>query len=84
MHFQEQQWEREYFIMKKFEHSQKIKSDWAEHLLRLEVYTHQLAYFQGSPSVDSQSRVQDDSPVTPESPEPTAESQSESQSPASG
>ena len=66
--------------MKQKEHIQKIQSDWAEHLLRLEIHSRQLAYFRGSPSVESQSRVQDDSPVSPESPEATAQSQS----PASG
>ena len=70
--------------MKQKEHIQKIQSDWAEHLLRLEIHSHQLAYYRGRPSGESQSRPQDDSPVTPESPEPTAQSQSKSQSPASG
>ena len=75
--------------MKQLEHIQKIQSDRAEHLLRLQIYSHQLAYFRGSAvesttstsvqSVQSpESRVQDDSPVSPESPEARA------QSPASG
>ena len=73
--------------MKQLEHLQKMQLERAEHLLRLQIYSHQLAYFRGSPvesttspSVESQSRVQDDSPVSPESPEATAQSQS----PASG
>ena len=78
--------------MKQLEHLQKIQLERAEHLLRIQIYSHQLAYFRGSAvksttstsvqSVQSQecpeSRVQDDSPVSPESPEATA------QSPASG
>ena len=75
--------------MKQLEHIQKMQLERAEHLLRLQIYSHQLAYFRGSAvesttstsvqSVQSpESRVQDDSPVSPESPEATA------QSPASG
>ena len=78
--------------MKRFEHHQKVQLERTEHLLRLQLYSQQIAYFRGSPvksttstsvqSVQSQecpeSRVQDDSPVSPESPEATA------QSPASG
>ena len=72
--------------MKRFEHLQKLQLERAEHLLRIQLYSQQIAYFRGSPvksttstSVQSQeSRVQDDSPVSPESPEATA------QSPASG
>ena len=75
--------------MKQLEHIQKMQLERTEHLLRLEIYSHQLAYFRGSAvesttstsvqSVQSpESRVQDDSPFSPESPEATA------QSPASG
>ena len=75
--------------MKQLEHLQKMQLERAEHLLRIQIYSHQLAYFRGSAvesttstSVQSpecpESRVQDDSPVSPESPEATA------QSPASG
>ena len=74
--------------MKQLEHIQKMQLERVEHLLRLQIYSHQLAYFRGSAvesttstSVQSpESRVQDDSPVSPESPEATAQSQS----PASG
>ena len=75
--------------MKRFEHLQKLQLERAEHLLRIQIYSHQLAYFRGSAvesttstsvqSVQSpESRVQDDSPVSPESAEATG------QSPASG
>ena len=69
--------------MKQKEHAQKIKNDWTEHLIRVEIHSHQLAYYRGRYSGESQSRPQDDSPVTPESQEPTANSQ-QSESPASG
>ena len=69
--------------MKQKEHAQKIQNDWAEHLLRVEIHSHQLAYYRGRSSGESQSRPQDDSPVTPESQEQTANSQ-HSESPASG
>ena len=72
--------EQECFLMKQKEHSQKIQTDWSEHVLRLQIHNHQLAYYRGRPSGESQSRPQDDSPVTPE---PTANSQ-QSESPASG
>ena len=75
--------DQECFLMKQKEHSQKMNFDWSEHALRLEILNHQLAYYRGRYSGESQSRPQDDSPVTPESQEPTANSQ-QSESPASG
>ena len=71
--------EQECFLMKQKEHSQKMQTDWSEHVLRLQIQHHQLAYYRGRPSGESQSRPHD-SPVTPE---PTANSQ-QSESPASG
>ena len=74
--------------MKQLEHQQKLEMEKAEHLLRMQLYSYQLAYFRGSTvesttstSVQSpecpecpESRVQDDSPVSPESPEARAQS----------
>ena len=57
-----------------------MQTDWSEHVLRLQIHNHQLAYYRGRPSGETQSRPQDDSAATPES---TADSQ-QSESPASG
>ena len=88
-HFQEQVRAREEFLMKRFEHHQKVQLERTEHLLRLQLYSQQIAYYRVS-SVNSttstsvqtvqsqESRVQDDSPVSPKSAEATG------QSPASG
>ena len=72
--------EQECFLMKQKEHSQKMQTDWSEHVLRLQIQHHQLAYYRGRPSGETQSRPQDDSAATPES---TADSH-QSESPASG
>ena len=69
--------------MKQKEHAQKMQTDWAEHLLRVEIHNHELAYYRARSSGKSLSRPQDDSPVTPESQEQTGNSQ-QSESPASG
>ena len=69
--------------MKQKEHAQKMQTHWREHLLRVEMHNHELAYYRARSSGESQSRPQDDSPVTPESQEETASSQ-HSESPASG
>ena len=81
--------------MKQLEHLQKMQLERAEHLLRIQIYSHQLAYFRGSTveSTTSTSVQSVQSPECPECPESRVQDDSpvspespeaRAQSPASG